>query len=357
MSSQSPTNRSDAYKAAGVNIEAGNALVSRIRKIVADTGTPRVLSDIGGFGGLFRPDLSGMEEPVLVASTDGVGTKLKLAFAFNRHDTVGIDLVAMSVNDILVQGAVPLFFLDYFATGKLDVETAEHVISGVARGCKIAGCALLGGETAEMPDMYADGEYDLAGFCVGMADNSRLVDGSEMQVGDALIGIASSGLHSNGYSLVRKILAGSGLSGNDPFPGEEGRTVADVLLEPTIIYVDTVRKLLRDMNVKGMVHVTGGGFYDNIPRILPEQVTARVDFGSWTIPPVFQWLMQSGSLSWPEMLQIFNCGIGYILILPDDSAEEAIGRIRAGNLGAWKIGNIAIRKSGEEQVIVRGIDG
>ena len=260
--------RAKAYAQAGVNIEAGNALVSRIKDLVQSTQTRGVISDIGGFGGLFRPDLTGMAEPVLVASTDGVGTKLKLAFACNKHDTVGIDLVAMSVNDILVQGATPLFFLDYFATGKLDVDTAQTVVGGVAEGCRRAGCALLGGETAEMPDMYGPGEYDLAGFCVGLVDNARLIDGSSIQVGDKIVGIASSGLHSNGYSLVRKILAQSGLGPDDTLPGAAA-SVREVLLAPTTIYVEVVRSLLRDLNIKGMAHITGGGFYDNIPRVLP----------------------------------------------------------------------------------------
>lgn len=333
-------NRSKAYTDAGVNIQTGNLLVDRIKSLVSGTHTHGVLGDIGGFGGLFRPDLSNMKEPVLVASTDGVGTKLKLAFACNRHDTVGIDLVAMSANDILVQGATPLFFLDYFATGRLDVDTAETVIRGVAEGCRQAGCALLGGETAEMPNMYADGEYDLAGFCVGIADNERIIDGSVIQVGDALVGIASSGLHSNGFSLVRKILAASKLSLDDPFPGEEGKTTGEVLLTPTRIYVDAVRHLMRDTAIKGMVHITGGGFYDNIPRILPKSVKAAVTFGAWDIPPVFHWLKEEGKLSWPEMLQIFNCGIGFVLIVPADTAEMTVSRIRACDCNAWHIGSI-----------------
>lgn len=349
--------RAKAYAAAGVNIEAGNALVDRIRAIVDTTHTRGVISDIGGFGGLFRPDLSNMADPLLVASTDGVGTKLKLAFAFNRHSTVGIDLVAMSANDILVQGASPLFFLDYFACGQLDVDTCATVVEGIAQGCRQAGCALLGGETAEMPDMYAPGEYDLAGFCVGIVDNGRLVDGSAVQVGDALIGIASSGIHSNGYSLVRKIYAASGLAPDSPFPGEEGKSVADVLLAPTTIYIEAVRPLLRDIHIKGMAHITGGGFYDNIPRVLPAQTQARIAFGSWTIPPVFHWLQREGNLSWPEMLQIFNCGIGFALIVPAEKTEEIINRIRAFNLEAWRIGEVEMRdRAGDgqagEQVVV-----
>ena len=323
------TDRAKAYTEAGVDIQAGNDLVARIKHLVQRTHTKGVISDIGGFGGLFRPEIGNMSDPVLVSSTDGVGTKLKLAFAFNKHDTVGIDLVAMSVNDILVQGATPLFFLDYFATGKLDVDTAHTVISGVAEGCRQSACALLGGETAEMPDMYGDGEYDLAGFCVGIVDNAKLVDGSGIRVGDKIVGLASTGLHSNGFSLARKILDKSGLGPDDPFPGADGATVRDVLLAPTQIYVEVVRSLLRDLDVRGMAHITGGGFYDNIPRVLPNQVEAHIDFGSWEMPPVFKWLHEVGELSWPEILQIFNGGIGYVLVLPEEQVEETINRIQA----------------------------
>lgn len=340
-------NRARAYAEAGVNIESANALVERIKALVATTHTRGVISDIGGFGGLFRPDLNNINDPVLVASTDGVGTKLKLAFTFNRHDTVGIDLVAMSANDILVQGAAPLFFLDYFACGKLDPGICATVVAGVAEGCRMAGCALLGGETAEMPDMYPPGEYDLAGFCVGLVDNSRLVDGSDITVGDAIIGIASSGLHSNGFSLVRQLLRQSSLRPDEPFPGMDGKNVADVLLTPTTIYVEAVRPLLRDLRVKGMAHITGGGFYDNIPRVLPTAVSAQIHFGSWPTGPVFEWLKEQGQLSWPEMLQIFNCGIGMVLILPEQQVEETISRIKAFNLQAWQIGVIGHRSKDE----------
>ena len=349
MSNPPSPSRSKAYAEAGVDIEAGNAVVSRIKKLVAQTHTHGVLSDIGGFGGLFKPDMDNIESPVLVASTDGVGTKLKLAFAYNHHSTVGIDLVAMSVNDILVQGARPLFFLDYFATGKLDVGLTETVIAGIAEGCKQSGCALLGGETAEMPDMYPPGEYDLAGFCVGMVGNNAIVDGSSVKVGDRIIGIASSGPHANGYSLIRKILAKSGLNGTDTFPGTD-KTVCDVLLAPTVIYAECLRNVMRDFTISGMVHITGGGFYDNIPRALPAQVKAAINFGSWDVPPVFHWLMEQGELTWPEMLQIFNCGIGYILIVNEDIADEVLNRIKALQLDAWSIGNIERQttKDGEQ---------
>ncbi len=341
--------RAKAYTEAGVNINAGNSLVSRLPSIVAKTHINGVLSDIGGFGGLFKPDLAGMQSPILVASTDGVGTKLKLAVAFNKHDTIGIDLVAMSVNDILVQGAKPLFFLDYFATGTLDVDNAAQIIAGIADGCKQSSCALLGGETAEMPDMYAAGDYDLAGFCVGLVDNAKIVDGSSIRVGDVLIGVASSGVHSNGYSLVRKLLQKSGLKPTDILPGSE-QTVAETLLAPTRIYAEAVRNIMRDLPVNGMNHITGGGFYDNIPRVLPNAVTANVQFGSWDIPPVFEWLRKEGDLTWEEMLQIFNCGIGYIFIVDPKHADEVKSRLKAMNLGAWAIGSVGLRQQDEEQL-------
>jgi phosphoribosylformylglycinamidine cyclo-ligase len=343
------SDRARAYRNAGVDITAGNRFVANIRKLVASTFTKGVVADIGGFGGLFKPDIANMEEPVLVASTDGVGTKLKLAFAFDKHDTIGIDLVAMSVNDILVQGAKPLFFLDYFATGKLDLGIAETVIAGIVAGCKQGECALLGGETAEMPGFYADGEYDLSGFCVGLVDNARIVDGSGIAVGDKIIGLASSGLHSNGYSLVRKIYGACDLAPADIFPGTD-RTVAEVLLEPTAIYVKPVRTLLRDLSIKGMVHVTGGGFYDNIPRILPRGVAAAIEFGSWRVGPVFTWLKEAGALTWPEMLQIFNCGLGYLLIVEPELAPEVLARLEGMGQPAFTVGEVKRVKEGEEQV-------
>ncbi len=341
-------NRSKAYTDAGVNIEEGNQLVSRIKSSIAATHIQGVLSDIGGFGGLFRPDLTNMQDPVLVASTDGVGTKVKLAVLFDKHDTIGIDLVAMSVNDILVQGARPLFFLDYFATGTLDAEKAETIINGVAEGCKQAKCALLGGETAEMGEMYAKGEYDLAGFCVGIADNAQIVDGSTVSVGDLIIGLASSGIHSNGYSLVRKLLEKSGLQADDTLPGCDG-TVRDVLLEPTKIYVQEVRSVMRDVPIKSMVHITGGGFYDNIPRMLPQSVKAEIRFGSWNILPVFEWLRNEGDLSWPEMLQIFNCGLGYIMVVDKNRADDVLERLSAMDMPSWIIGSIAPRQGNDDE--------
>ncbi len=344
--------RSQAYTAAGVDIEAGNRFVSRIKDMVTSTFTPGVATDIGGFGGLFKPEVAGMEAPMLVAGADGVGTKLKLAFLFDKHDTVGIDLVAMSVNDVLVQGATPLFFLDYFATGKLESGVAEQVVAGVCEGCKQSACALLGGETAEMPGFYPDGEYDLSGFAVGMVDSPRLVTGNNVAPGDILIGLASSGAHSNGWSLIRKVFDGSGLNHDDTFPGTD-KTVAEVLIEPTKIYVKPVLALLDTVRVKGMVHVTGGGFYDNVPRVLPEATMAQIEFGSWPMLPVFEWLQKSGNLSWPEMLQIFNCGIGYILICDPQSAEKALDMLNTrDDVDAYRIGEITKRDKDSEQVAV-----
>ena len=345
--------RTKAYTQAGVDINAGNLLVERIAKMVKATRTPGVVADIGGFGGLFKPDLTGMEAPLLVGATDGVGTKLKLAFQFNRHHTIGIDLVAMSVNDVLVQGARPLFFLDYFATGKLDVDVAEQVISGIAEGCRQSACALLGGETAEMPDMYAPGEYDLAGFCVGLVDNDEAVDGSTVRVDDVLIGLSSSGAHSNGYSLIRKLFDASNLKGDDPFPGSD-RSVADVLLEPTYIYVEKIRNLMRDFPIKGMVHITGGGFYFNIPRVLPNGVVADIDFNVWPQLPIFNWIKEQGNLTWPEMLTIFNCGIGYVLIVSPEHEADILNRLSGMAQPAWTIGKIRRQdKNDKEQVCIK----
>lgn len=348
--------RSDAYKAAGVDIDAANDFIGRIKNMVSSTFTKGVVTDIGGFGGLFKLDLTQMEEPVLVSGTDGVGTKLKLAFALNKHDTIGIDLVAMSVNDILVQGAKPLFFLDYFATGKLESGVAEQVLAGIVEGCKQSGCALLGGETAEMPGFYADGEYDLSGFCVGIVDNMKIVDGSSITIGDAIIGLESTGVHSNGYSLVRKLFEESGLAADDLLPGTD-RKIGEALLAPTKIYAEEIRNIMRDIEVNGMVHVTGGGFYDNIPRILTPQLMARINFGSWEIPPVFQWLKEQGKLSWPEMLQIFNSGIGYILVVKKDKAQDVLDRLNGMNLKAWNIGEMVRRESPEAEQVKIVFDG
>jgi phosphoribosylformylglycinamidine cyclo-ligase len=345
------SDRAEAYRRAGVDIHAAGELVNRIKPLAQATFSKGVITDIGGFGGLFKLDLQDFEEPVLVSSTDGVGTKLLLAFEFDGHSTVGIDLVAMSVNDILVQGAKPLFFLDYFATGKLDVDVAERVIKGVAHGCSEAGCSLLGGETAEMPDFYPPGHYDLAGFCVGIVDNAKIVDGSSIGIGDAIIGIKSSGPHSNGYSLIRKILAQTGLRPNDLLPGA-AQTVAEALLAPTRIYVKSVLNVMRDFPVKGMVHVTGGGFYENVPRILPRGVAANIAMDNWQMPPVFNWLKSAGNLTWGEMLTTFNCGVGYVLVVDKALADDVLNRLNALSERAWIIGSIdRIGKDGERVIV------
>lgn len=346
---------SNKYKEAGVDIGVAEDFVERLKPLAQTTFTKGVINDIGGFGGLYKPDLTNIEEPVLVASTDGVGTKLKLAFQLNKHDTVGIDLVAMCANDVLVQGARPLFFLDYFSTGKLDADLAEKVISGVATGCQMAGCALLGGETAEMPGFYPQGEYDLAGFCVGLADLDRVVDGFSVSVEDVLIGISSSGPHANGYSLIRKIIADADLSLGEVYPGLPA-SLGDILLEPTRIYVKNVLNILRDFGVKGMVHVTGGGFYGNISRVLPKNVYAHIDSAAFPIPTIFHFLRERGEISWQEMFQVFNCGIGFILIVSKNDAEEVLNRLKVGlKEESWIIGEIKIRGDEDpeqEQVLV-----
>jgi phosphoribosylformylglycinamidine cyclo-ligase len=328
------------YKGAGVDIDAGHRLVERIKPLVARTVTPGVLSGLGGFGGLFRPDTAGMADPVLVSGTDGVGTKLKLAFALNRHDTVGIDLVAMSVNDVVVTGARPLFFLDYFACGRLDVDAAADVIAGIAEGCRQAGCALLGGETAEMPGFYPDGEYDLAGFAVGLVDRPRLIDGARVAVGDRVIGMAASGLHSNGFSLARKVLfEAAGLRPGDR-PEGLAAGVGETLLTPTRIYVRPVLELIGRCDVRALAHITGGGLTENLPRVLPEGTSARVDTGSWTPPPVFGLIERLGGVAQDEMLRTFNMGIGMCAVVPAGEADAAVSALEAAGAPARVIGEI-----------------
>jgi len=309
-----------SYRDAGVDIDAGDALVEAIKPYAKRTMRPEVLAGIGGFGALVEISKK-YREPVLVAGTDGVGTKLKLAFHLNRHDTVGIDLVAMSVNDVLVQGAEPLFFLDYFACGKLDVATATDVIKGVARGCELAGCALIGGETAEMPSMYPAGEYDLAGFAVGVVEKSAIIDGTAIAAGDVVLGLASSGAHSNGYSLIRAIIERVKPDLRADF---NGRPLAEVLIEPTRIYVKPLLALMRQMKVKGLAHITGGGLVENIPRALPEGVTAVLQKSAWPMPPLFNWLQQHGGVADAEMHRVFNCGIGMTLIVSERDAAAAM---------------------------------
>ncbi|QCV56436.1 phosphoribosylformylglycinamidine cyclo-ligase [Thermoactinomyces vulgaris] len=329
---------SQAYKAAGVDIQAGNETVKRIKKHVQRTMRPEVLGNIGGFGGLFA--LKPYEEPVLVSATDGVGTKLLIAMMMDKHDTVGVDCVAMCVNDIIVQGAEPLFFLDYLATGRLLPEQAEQVIKGIADGCEQAGCALIGGETAEMPGMYSSGEYDIAGFAVGVAEKKDLLPRKDIQEGDVLIGLASSGLHSNGFSLVRKVLLQDRKhSLHEEIPAL-GQTLGEELLTPTRIYVKTIWTLLREFTIKGMAHITGGGFVENIPRVLPEGACAVIDRSSWEIPPIFSLIQKEGAIDIEEMHQTFNMGIGMVLIVPEEEAKAVLQA--AGQLGekAWVIGNI-----------------
>jgi len=343
--------RRAAYKDAGVNLEAADSFVGRIKKLAKGTYTKGVVTDIGLFAGMFRLDVKGMSSPILVSSADGVGTKLKLAFQMDKHDTIGYDLVAMNVNDIVVHGAKPLYFLDYFATGQLDVDRAEQVVSGIAAGCKEAKCALLGGETAELPGFYAPGEYDLSGFCVGLVDDERIVDGSSIGVGHKVIGLASSGVHSNGFSLVRRLVDMSGQELQAPF-GDGDKSFGEVLLEPTRIYVRTVLNLLRDFDIKGIVHITGGGFYDNIPRVLPRSVQVALDFNAWPKPAVFHWLKETGDLSWTEMLQIFNCGVGMALIVGKRDYEDILIRLRGLKETAWLIGEVEARKDDQDQVKV-----
>jgi phosphoribosylformylglycinamidine cyclo-ligase len=345
----STSNVSLSYRDAGVDIDAGDALVEAIKPFCKRTMREGVLGSIGGFGGLFEISKK-YKEPVLVSGTDGVGTKLKLAFMLNRHDTVGIDLVAMSVNDILVQGAEPLFFLDYFACGKLDVPTATDVIKGVARGCELAGCALIGGETAEMPSMYPAGEYDLAGFAVGAVEKSKIIDGGTIAPGDVVLGLASSGVHSNGYSLVRKILE---VAKPDLDADFHGRPLADVLMEPTRIYVKPLLALMASMDVKGMVHITGGGLVENVPRVLQPHLTAVLDSAAWTMPPLFRWLQQHGGVADAEMHRVFNCGIGMIVIVAEADADAALAQLTAAGESVTRIGVIRERAGQEEaQTIV-----
>lgn len=330
------------YKDAGVDIDAGNELVERIKPHVSRTTRPEVLAGLGGFGGLFALPPGRYEEPVLVSGTDGVGTKLKLAQMTGIHDTIGIDLVAMCVNDVLVQGAEPLFFLDYFACGRLDTDVATAVVKGIADGCEQAGAALIGGETAEMPDMYADGDYDLAGFCVGAIERRDIIDGGSIATGDVIIGVASSGPHSNGFSLIRKVLKVADTRDIDGTPAER------LLIEPTRIYVKPILALMQDVRVKGLAHITGGGITENIPRILPDGLSAVVDTGSWQQPPVFEWLQANGNIETDEMRRTFNCGVGMAVIVAAEHSAQAIDILQANGESAWQLGEI---ESGDRTVV------
>jgi phosphoribosylformylglycinamidine cyclo-ligase len=348
--SQSPSNPPPlTYRDAGVDIDVGDALVDDIKSIVAPTMRPEVLGGIGGFGALMRIP-QGYRKPVLVSGTDGVGTKLRLGIDTNRVEGLGIDLVAMCVNDILVSGAEPLFFLDYYATGKLDREVAVRVVRGIADGCRQAGAALVGGETAEMPGMYAPGDFDLAGFCVGVVEEDGIIDGRRVAPGDTLIALPSSGPHSNGYSLIRKIIERGGHSLDTVL--ENGVSLADALLEPTRIYVRPVRQLLTQLPVHAMAHITGGGLTENLPRVLPQGCVAVIDTKSWSLPPVFQWLAREGGVSREEMLRTFNCGVGFILVVPSAAADEALAVLAAQDLAPFVIGEIA-RDEQSARVIYR----
>jgi phosphoribosylformylglycinamidine cyclo-ligase len=326
------------YDQAGVDTKAGDELVERIKPLAAMTHRPELLSGVGGFGGLFTIP-SGYREPVLVSGTDGVGTKLKVAFAANRHESVGIDLVAMSVNDVLTTGAEPLFFLDYFATSRLDIAQAEKVIAGVARGCAEAGCTLLGGETAELPGFYVQGEYDLAGFCVGVVERRRIIDGREIRPGDALIGLASSGLHSNGFSLVRKVLLEKGGLSLSSMPTKLGRPLVDELLEPTRIYVKSVRSLMTDIELKGLAHITGGGIPGNLPRCLPPETCAVLSESSWKRPPIFDLVSEYG-VERDEMFSTFNMGLGMIAVVSRQNTAAVLQKLREQQVTAWEVGQI-----------------
>jgi len=343
-----PPSGSLSYRDAGVDIDAGDQLVENIKPFARRTLRDGVLAGIGGFGALFEVP-KGYREPVLVSGTDGVGTKLKLAFQLNRHDTIGIDLVAMSVNDILVQGAEPLFFLDYFACGKLAVDTATQVVKGIAAGCEQAGCALIGGETAEMPGMYPAGEYDLAGFAVGVVEKSRIIDGADIIVGDVVLGLAGSGPHSNGYSLVRKIVETSGADLSSDF---DGRTLGEALLAPTRIYVRPVLAAMRAVRIKGLAHITGGGLVENVPRVLPSNVKAVLAKSAWRRPKLFEWLQRNGNVAEAEMHRVFNCGIGMVAIVAAENAGRAQQAFEREGESVFRIGEIRPRSGDEPQTVV-----
>lgn len=342
--------QSFTYADAGVDIDKANALVRSIKSIAGHTPRSGVMGEIGGFGGLFSLNLSNLERPVLVSSTDGVGTKLKIAFMMNKHDTIGIDLVAMSVNDVVVQGAKPLFFLDYLAMGHLRNEVATDIISGVGEGCRQANCALIGGETAEMPGIYHDDEYDLAGFAVGIVDNTRIIDGSEIHVGHKLIGIASSGLHSNGYSLVRKICFDVLKLSVDSYIPELGKTLGEELLTPTRIYSESILKLIRDIPIHGLAHITGGGISENIIRVIPKACKVIIHLGTWNIPPIFKLLQEGGHISDTEMMRTFNNGIGMIAVVPESAVQDVLERLNGAGEQAYLMGEVVERKNSDEQI-------
>lgn len=334
-----------SYKDAGVDIDAGDALVQRIKSVAKATARPEVVGGLGGFGALCRIP-TGYTSPLLVSGTDGVGTKLKLALQLNRHDTIGIDLVAMCVNDLLVCGAQPLFFLDYYATGKLDVETAATVVTGIGEGCKLSNCALIGGETAEMPGMYQNDDYDLAGFCVGVVEEAEVITGKNVSEGDVLIALASSGAHSNGYSLVRKVIEVSGIDVATSDKQLDGQSIQDALMAPTRIYVKAIKALqdtLGHQNLHAMSHITGGGLTDNLPRVLPDNLAASIDTNSWQFSELFTWLQTQGNIEQSEMYRTFNCGVGFVIVVPKEQAEKAIKTLNATGEHAWQIGEMISR--------------
>ena len=341
------------YADAGVSIDAGNALVKTIGPLARSTARPGADAELGGFGGFFDLKAAGYRDPLLVAANDGVGTKLKLAIEAGKHDGVGIDLVAMCANDLIVQGAEPLFFLDYYATGKLEGDVAAEVVASIAEGCRQAGCALIGGETAEMPGMYSEGDYDLAGFCVGAVERDKVLTGRQIAPGDVILGIASSGVHSNGFSLVRRVIAERGWSLDERHPWAEGRKLGDILLEPTRIYVRSLLPLVQQGRIKGLAHITGGGLLENIPRVLPEDCHALVDFGAWQLPPVFELLQQGGNIEPAEMARTFNCGIGMIAIVSAGEADEVASALEASER-VFRIGRI---EAGDRGCTVNGPDG
>lgn len=335
-----------SYKDAGVDIDAGDALVQRIKSVAKATSRPEVVGGLGGFGALCRIP-QGYRSPLLVSGTDGVGTKLKLALQLGRHDTIGIDLVAMCVNDLLVCGAEPLFFLDYYATGKLDIDTATAVVSGIGEGCKQSGCALIGGETAEMPGMYQDEDYDLAGFCVGVVEESEVITGDKVAQGDVLIGLASSGAHSNGYSLVRKVIEVSGVDISQSNEILDDQPIADAFMAPTKIYVKAIKALqdtIGNENLHAMSHITGGGLTENLPRVLPEGLSAQIDTQSWQMPELFSWLQRHGNIEQQEMYRTFNCGVGFVIVVPANQADKAIATLTQAGETAWQLGQMVSRQ-------------
>ena len=350
MAQDSSPSDSLSYRDAGVDIDAGNELVNQIKPLAKATMRPEVLGNLGGFGALFEIPLDRYKKPVLVSGTDGVGTKLKLAFEMNKHDTIGIDLVAMCVNDLIVQGAEPLFFLDYYATGKLNVADAVEVVKGISEGCKLAGAALTGGETAEMPGMYHEGDYDLAGFCVGIVEKEDVIDGSKVKAGDVLLGLASSGPHSNGYSLIRKILEVTGADLGSDF---HGKTLGETLLSPTRIYVKSVLELMKSVTIHAISHITGGGLLENIPRVMPQNTQAVIDTSAWERLPIFEWLQENGNVQAKEMYRTFNCGIGLVICVAQEDVDKTISVLKQQGEQVWQIGTIETSDNATPEVTIK----